>query len=156
MTNTGGRPTLYRDTMPQEMLEMMSNGAKDAWIYAKWGICKDTFYRWLKEYPELKNAHDKGMPLCEVWWEQKGMEMMERGDNKAFNYWIAFMNRKFGWSKGQGGDTQQTININQMTVFNQQTREELLDFIKTKMEDPTIIDVIPEVKVIVNDSKDDN
>lgn len=135
MTHPGGRPSYYRPEMPQEMLEMMANGYKDSWIYAAWGICKDTFYRWLKEHPELKEAHDKGMPLCEVWWEKKGVDLMAAGDNKAFNYWIAFMNRKFGWSKHQGTSGDTTININQMAVFNQQTREELMENISLLLED---------------------
>lgn len=143
MTHPGGRPPKYKDTYPAEMLDMMANGYKDSWIFAEWKICKDTFYRWLKEYPELKEAHDQGMPLCEVWWEKKGVDLMAAGDNKAFNYWIAFMNRKFGWSRNNGGsgDTQTNIQINQMNVINQQTREELLDSIKVMLGDADIIDV---------------
>jgi hypothetical protein len=161
MAHPGGRPTVYRPEMPQEMLEMMTNGYKDSWIYAEWGISKDTFYRWLKEHPELKVAHDTGMPLCEVWWEKKGVDLMAAGDNKAFNYWIAFMNRKFGWSKNQGnngGDT--TININQMAVFNQQTREELLENITMLLDDTGAAEKIPstieaEVKVLNGSDKQD-
>lgn len=137
------RPTVYREEMPNEMLDMMSNGAKDSWIYARWNISKETFYTWLKEKPELKEAHEKGLALCEVWWEQKGMELMSNQDNKAFNYWIAFMNRKFGWNKNS--DSQTNINIQNMNVLNTQTRDERLEFIKNKLQELDIIDVTPQV-----------
>lgn len=136
------RATVYREEMIPEMIHMMTNGAKDSWIYAHWGITKETFYSWIREKPDFKEAHDQGLPLCEVWWEQKGMELMANSDNKAFNYWIAFMNRKFGWNKSS--DSQTNINIQNMNVLNTQSREDRLEFIKTKLQELEIITVIPE------------
>lgn len=119
----------YRPEMPQEMIDMMRQGAKDSWIWAQWGISKTTFYRWRNEYPKLEQAHDEGMPLCQVWWERKGMEFMAEGNHKAFNFWIAFMNNKFGWSqRSQGGDT--NIHVGQLNVFQQQSKEELLKVVQ--------------------------
>jgi hypothetical protein len=130
---TPGRKSKYNPEFHiKDLAERMREGAKDCWIWAEWGVCKDTFYAWLREYPELKETHERGLAECEKWWEAKGIELMKAGDNKAFSYWIAFMRRKFGgvWVNPDAHNAQTThININQMNVLQHKSPTELVEFI---------------------------
>lgn len=139
------RPSLYKPEYCQTIAELMKSGAKDAQLASALRICPATFYNWLKEYPEFKEAYDLGLADCEKWWEDEGLRQMANSENKKFNHWIAFMNRKFGWSgKGnQGGDTQ--ININTVNVLQTKNKEELLEFIQGKLKE---LEIQPEAKEI--------
>lgn len=132
MTVKRGRPSKYKDSYPEEIIKLMQQGYKDCQIYAHWKISKDTFYEWLNTYPELKQAHDQGLELCEKWWEDEGVRLMKAGENKSFNYWIAFMNRKFGWhNKNVSGDT--NINIQNMNVLQHSNKDRLIEIINEKL-----------------------
>lgn len=136
----------YNSELPEKLLKLMARGYKDAQIYAEWKICKDTFYSWLNEHPDFKAAHLEGLELCEAWWENKGIEYMEAGDNKKFNYWIAFMNRKFGWSRTGNTDNTTNVNIGQINVLQNQNKDQLIEFIKGKMQALDCID-LPENQI---------
>ncbi len=132
-TNKPGRPGIYDPRFHIPSLEkLMREGKTDAWIYSEWNVSADTFYRWLREYPELKETHQIGLQHCEKYWETLGMEMMASGENKKFSFWIAFMRRKFGkvWANPEARDAQTTnINISQMNVLQHKSPDELLEFI---------------------------
>lgn len=153
MTKKRGRPFKYKDTYPKEIIELMQQGYKDCQICAHWGISRETFYTWLNTYPDLRASHERGLELCEKWWEDEGRRLMMAGDNKAFNYWIAFMNRKFGWAKKESsGDTQ--INIQNLN-FNNQSKEQLIEFIQGKIEkltDQNVLDV--DYKLIADNDEE--
>lgn len=134
------RPTGYDpEYHPKELLKLMASGAKDCIVWAALEISKDTYYRWLRQFPEFKEMHEKGLPLCERMWELKGEELMAKGDNKAFNYWIAFMNRKFGWATRGGSEGNTQINNINVNVLSDKSNAELIEFIKDKLQDAQII-----------------
>ncbi len=134
-----GQPTKYKASLCKDLVNMMAAGKKDCQIFAEWGLGRATFYKWLREIPEFKEAHDIGLELAEKWWEDEGKRLMLSGDSKAFNFWIAFMNRKFGWSKNNTNSESQTqININNMNVLNTKSTEDLEAFILEKMQDLNI------------------
>jgi len=95
-----GRPPMYKDTYPAQLVELMEQGKLDVQIYAMWDVSKDTFYRWLNEKEELREAHNKGMAKCESFYIAKAQAAIEAGDDKGFKYYISLMNNKFGWEKG--------------------------------------------------------
>lgn len=139
-----GRPPLYQDTYPDELVELMARGHLDVQIYAKWDVSKDTFYRWLNEKEELKEAHDRGMAKCESFYITKAQQAMDEKDDKGFKYYISLMNNKFGWEKGSKGDggTTNHIQIGSLNVLQQKSRTDLLDYIKTTIDRHSdIIDV---------------
>lgn len=141
-----GRPTIYKDTYPDELIDLMSKGQLNCQIVSKWDINEDTFYTWLKTKPDLKEAYEIGLPKCQSWWLAWGQQGM-MGQIKGFNFnaWIAFMNNKFGWTQGskQGSEgSATTINIKSINVVQGKSNAQLLDYIKgmaTKHSD--IIDV---------------
>lgn len=140
------RPSKYQESYPEELIKLMEQGSLDCEIFAHWGISKDTFYRWLNEYDDLKEAHAQGMAKCEAWWASKMRQSFMERDDKGFKYCIAIMNNKFNWEKGskvgEGTTNTTNININQMNVLQNKSRNDLLDYIKTMVNKHSdIIDV---------------
>ena len=68
MTIKRGRPTKYKTSFCDALIDQMSQGALNEEIFASWSISKDTFYRWINEHEDFKAAYEIGMPLCEAWW----------------------------------------------------------------------------------------
>jgi hypothetical protein len=64
---------------------------------------------------------------------------MEAGDDAGFKYYIAIMNNKFSWGKEEGRGN--TINISNMNVFKDQSKDELLEHIQEKLLEHDFIDV---------------
>ena len=143
----------YKDTYPEELIKMMTDGALDCNICVKWKISRDCFYRWLREKSELNEAHEEGKMACEAWWVEWGMKGM-KGDIKgfSFNAWIAFMNNKFKWAKNALTDPAQVTNISigNISVLNQLPREDLIE--KIKLLGNKHLDVI-DVEYITQSSK---
>lgn len=148
-----GRPTVYQDTYPTELVELMTTGALDCNICAHWDISRDTFYRWLNEKPELRAAHNRGLEKCEAWWVSKGMAGMDGAvKGFSFNAWIAFMNNKFKWAKNAADSgTTNNIQIGNINLLQNKSKDDLVEYIGLKMKDlglletqPILIDVTPD------------
>jgi hypothetical protein len=133
MTKPRGRPSVYKQEYPEQLIKLMSEGKLDIQVYALWDISKDTFYRWLNEYPELREAHNIGMVKCEAVYIDLAQQAMAKGDDKGFKYYISLMNNKFGWEKGAKGQ-ETTINIGNMNVLNQMSRPDLLQHVNLLLE----------------------
>lgn len=119
-----------------DLYKKMAAGQSDTQVMAQWGKCRGTFYRWLKEHPELKEAHEKGKTAFDAIHEDLGVQGMMDPKSVDFNFWKALAIRRNGWSldKQSGGTNNTQINIDTMNVLNEQTNEELLAFIRSQME----------------------
>jgi hypothetical protein len=127
------------------MIEMMAEGYFNSWMAAEWGISEDTFYLWRKDHEEFEEAYARGMAVRTVWWEKKGMEMMANGDNKGFNYWIAFMNRHHNWKpQSETSSNATTVNIQTMNVLATKSKEDLVELIQIKLK---ALDMLPGTAV---------
>ena len=154
-----GRPFTYnKDFHPNDLIELMKKGALDCEIYAEWNISKMSFYRWLNEHEELKEAHEIGLSKCEAWWTKRMRERFEAGDDKGFKYCIAIMNNKFAWEKGSKSDGNTTnININNMNVLENKSRDSLLEYIQAKLLlHKDLLPELPVIEVQVEDTKDES
>lgn len=130
-----GRPSEYMECYPEQIYTLMTQGKLDCQICMILDISRDTFYRWINEKSEFKEAHDRGLMACEAWWCDKGQSGMD-GKIKgfSFNAWIAFMNNKFKWAKNALTDPAQltqNINIGSVNILQQKSREDLLSYIST-------------------------
>jgi hypothetical protein len=139
MTNkvsNAGRPSTYNPESIDLMRQLLKQGALDCEICTALHISRATFYRWLNEYEDFKQAHEEGLEECEAWWTGKARECFLSRDDKGFKYFISTMNNKFGWEKGSKGQdtTSTTINIGNMNVLQQKSRTELLDYIHASIE----------------------
>lgn len=92
-----GRPRKFDKEMIETMLNVMENGGKTVQVCHKLQISRDTFYRWLREEPEFKEAYDFGKIACETWWENLGKMGLVGPQAKMFNtpLYLAFMGRNF-------------------------------------------------------------
>ena len=134
------RPRVYDQAYPEELIVKMAQGLFDYEIYADWDICKDTFYRWLREYPDLKDAYEIGLVKCYKWWTTEGKARFAEKDDRGFKYWISIMNNKFKWGSDEAR-AGNVINIQNVNVLQQKNNQELIDFIQTKLEQTKVIDV---------------
>jgi hypothetical protein len=127
----------YQTNMPTKLVQLMADGKLDYQVCALWDISRDTFYRWINEKSEFKDAYEIGLPKCEAWWTEWGMKGM-KGEIKgfSFNAWIAFMNNKFKWAKNTQLEQQGTTNISigNMNVLNQMSRESLIKDVQSLLE----------------------
>lgn len=143
----------YEESHPGKLIELMEQGRLDAEIYASFGISERTFYRWLKEHPDLAEAREIGMPKCEAWWLAKIRTHIEAGDDDGFKYAIGIMNNKFGWGKGENAKTVHNtqINVNQMQIVNSKEDYDKLSLgIQEKLKE---LNLMPQLALIENNNE---
>jgi hypothetical protein len=126
--------TRYKEAYSKELVDRMAEGMLDCEICSKWRISRNTFYRWIREHDEFREAFEVGSMCCETWWAEWGKKGM-RGEIKgfSFNAWIAFMNNKFKWAKNaltDPGNVTNNIMIGNIQVNNQLPRQDLIEKIK--------------------------
>jgi hypothetical protein len=114
----------------------MAGGMSETQAIAAMGKSRSTFYRWKKEYPEFKEAVDKGKVLFDARHEELGVQGMMKTMDIDYQFWRDLGKFRNGWTdKSATGVTNNTqINIDQMNVLNEQSNEELLMYIKSQME----------------------
>ncbi len=125
----------YEDKYPVDIYKKMAAGMSDTQVMALWGICRGTFYRWMKEHPELKEAQEKGKVAFDAIHEDLGVKGMLKQEDVDYQFWRDLGKYRHGWAEKPSAATTNTqINIDTMNVLNQQTNEELLEYIKSQME----------------------
>jgi hypothetical protein len=118
-----------------EIYKNMAAGLSDTEVMAKWGISRGTFYRWLKEHPELKEAHESGKVAFDAIHEDLGRQGMLKQTDIDYQFWRDLGKYRHGWAdKPSAATTNTQINIDTMNILNEQTNEELLLYIKSQME----------------------
>ena len=95
----------YEDWMAQEIVKVAERcvalGIKS----------KDTFYRWLKEYPEFAEAYEASKVASQAFYENEMLKGM-LGEIKGFNHQTAamIMQNKFGDDYKKSGNDSETSN----------------------------------------------
>lgn len=138
-------PTKYESNRCVELTKKMAAGLSDTEVIAQWGISRSTFYRWIKEHPELKEAHETGKVMFDAIHEDLGRQGMLKQMDIDYQFWRDLGKFRHGWTdKSAAGTTNNTqINIDNVNVLNEQTNEELLMYIKSQMEqNPELLEVI--------------
>ena len=125
--------TAYSDKLATNLTKLMAAGFSDVQVIAEWGISKDTFYRWLRTHEELKEAHGIGKVMFDSVHESLGVEGMLRTRDIDYQFWRDLGKYRNGWAdKPTQGHTQ--INIDNINVLQQQSNEELIEYIKDNLE----------------------
>lgn len=134
----------YHSKYCAAITKYMSAGLTDTEVMSKWDISRATFYRWKKEHPEFAEAADRGKVRYDAYQDDLGRKAMLKEIELEYPYWRD-LNR---FHRGLGAATPTSssgtqINIDTMNVLNQQTNEELLIYIKSKLEEmPELVNVI--------------
>lgn len=124
------RKRKYSPDMCEKIIEIAANGGHVAQMCVELGIgSKDTFYRWLNEYPEFAEAYETAKLHSQAFWESVGT-MGTTGQLKGFNAttYAIIMNNKFSEDykrSGTGSNTE--INIDNRSVNVEQLSNEQLD-----------------------------
>lgn len=128
-------PEKYKSNYPAEIYKKMAAGLSDTEVMAMWGISRSTFYRWIKEIPELKEAHEQGKVQFDAIHEDLGRQGMLKTAEVDYQFWRDLGKYRHGWTEKPSQATSNTqINIDTMNVLNEQSNEELLSYIKSQME----------------------
>lgn len=112
-------------------------GKSDSQIIKDWGIARSTFYEWKKNHPEFLEAYDLGKGLAESNHIELGRLAMTKQLDLDYQFWrdIGKHLYKINNQPTAGGTNNTQINIDNMNVLQNQSNEELLSYIKNKLEE---------------------
>lgn len=130
---------IYNSKYCAEIFKLMAAGFTDTQVYAKWGICKDTFYKWKRERPEFLEAHQQGSAQYEAYLDAKGRAGMLKEEDIDFQFWKELCKYKLGRSDKA---TPTTVTNNTLILQNQ-SNDDLIEFIKNNLEQ------VPELSHII-------
>lgn len=119
----------YDPSMCEKIVEVAKNGGHVAKMLVELDISRDTFYRWVKEYPEFGQAYEKSKRESQAVYEDIGLQGM-LGQIKGFNYnsWVTVMNNKFPEDykrSATGNNTEVNIGSITQNTIKSLTNEEL-------------------------------
>jgi len=133
----------YHDKLCQDITKLMAAGFSDTEVLSQWKVSRDTFYRWKREHPEFKEAHELGKIMFDATHEQLGREGMLKTRDIDYQFWRDLGKYRHGWSDKSSTNTNNTqINIDKINILQQQSNSELIDYIKSNIEE------LPELKLI--------
>lgn len=128
-----GPETKYSPDMCATVLQIASTGGHIAKMLVELGVCKDTFYRWQKQFPEFKAAVEHAKDVSQAFYEELGLRGLT-GDIPHFNatVYALVMNNKFGddYRRGSGSNTEVTITNNTVQL----TADEITQKISQKLD----------------------
>ena len=124
-----GRPSKYTAEYANKLLGILEKGHTVQEAAAQLKISRDTLYRWSKDHEEFGDALRTG----KEWSEAANIAILRQGSLgqiPKFNPtgYAMLMNNCYGWSRNQEG--QASINIQNMNVFQNQSKDQLLEFIQ--------------------------
>lgn len=79
----GGRPTKYKPSYADQVIEHMTEGASLTSFAAEIGVSRATLNVWMEEYPQFLEAVGIGKAKCAAWWEKTGRKTAENGGGNA-------------------------------------------------------------------------
>lgn len=144
--------TEYKPEHCATVYKFMSAGLSKTQAMAQLGVARSTFYKWEKDHPEFKEAVDRGQVQFDAKHEELGVHGMLKTMDIEYQFWrdLAKYRHEGRYSdKPVGGTTNNTqINIDNMNVLNEQSNEELLIYIKNKLEENPELQQIIEGEVV--------
>jgi hypothetical protein len=102
INRTPGRPfgtTKYDEAVHVQLLyDVFSSGRGVMGFCAESSICRKTFFNWLKQYKEFKDAYDIVINIAGDKWEQLPLTLLNDGKPFNFQYWHLIMRNRFHYS----------------------------------------------------------
>ena len=99
MSNSGGRPTDYKEEYCDLIVDFMKNGSSYVEFAAHIGVCRDTIYEWAKKHSEFSDAKKRALAASQSWWEKQARLYMVTSKEDKFSAptWIFNMKARFGY-----------------------------------------------------------
>jgi hypothetical protein len=115
--------TKYEPYMCQKIIEVAEQGGHVASMCMAIGVrSKDTFYRWLKEYPEFNDAYEASKLVSQAFYENLLLAgAVGKIKNYNFNSLAMVMNNKFPdeYKRSATGSSGTEINIGSINSIEQ-------------------------------------
>jgi hypothetical protein len=96
----GGRPTIYRPELGQQLIVAMAGGLSAEAAAAKIGISARSLFEWQKLHPEFLQAVQEGRHQALLYWEQRAIAIANGKPGNAQLVTLALKNRSraaSGW-----------------------------------------------------------
>ena len=96
----GGRPTIYRPELGQQLIEAMAGGLSAEAAAAKIGIGGRTLFSWQAQHPEFQQAIQEGRHRALLFWEERAIAIAHGKPGNAQLVTLALKNRSraaSGW-----------------------------------------------------------
>ena len=103
----------YADKLP----DMFRQGESIAEIAASFNICRATFYNWVDNHIEFKEAYALGKIYSEAWWEKAGRGGAVGKIDINPSVWIANMRNKFNWDRKEPEEGQAEEKITKVEII---------------------------------------
>ncbi|OQW44362.1 MAG: hypothetical protein A4S16_03480 [Proteobacteria bacterium SG_bin6] len=84
------RPSLYRATYCNEVIEHMAEGFSIASFAGEIGVCRSTITNWQREHPEFAQAVAIGKAKASTWWEKRLREIAQGGGGPGASSAVQF------------------------------------------------------------------
>jgi hypothetical protein len=99
-----GSDSKYKKIYVKRLPKMFANGEDVVEVCAELGICRTTFYKWVKKYPEFAEAYKNSKDIAKAWWLKLGREGACGKSDIVPAVWVFTMKAKFNYSE--------TMNVN--------------------------------------------
>jgi len=96
----GGRPTIYRPELGQQLIEAMAGGLSAEAAAAKVGIGARTLFTWQQQHPQFQQAIQEGRHMALLYWETLALDVARGKPGNAQLITLALKNRSraaSGW-----------------------------------------------------------
>lgn len=113
---TAGRPTSYRETYCDQVIEHMTEGASLTSFAAEIGVARSTINEWMANNPEFSEAVKIGKAKCAAWWEKIGRENAMSGGGNAT---LVIFGLKNMAAEDWREKTEQVITVSHEDALNQ-------------------------------------
>jgi len=106
----------YKPEYVDQLPDMFKTGEDVSEVCAVFKISRQTFYDWIKKYPEFKTAYALGKTYSESWWNRLGRAGAAGKADINPSVWLANMKNKFDWKEkseltGANGGPIETSNV---------------------------------------------
>jgi len=96
---TSWRNPIYQASFCDEIQHLYAAGATDVKCAVHCGVCKETYYEWMYQYPDFKKAVMHGKALSHKYWAEMGQAGAEATRKIEPKIWHLFMRNAHGWDK---------------------------------------------------------
>jgi hypothetical protein len=148
----------YTKGHAEVLLECLRKGFLKCQVFDALNISKATFYRWLDEYPEFKQAFELGWPKCESFWAKQLQEMTLARNDAGSKSCVMILNNNFGWGRDElrsGVTNNMQINVQGNMQIESKSSSELIELISANVESLQSKNVLPiEYQVLSDDQSD--
>lgn len=123
----GGRPTKYRKSYCEDVVELGKEGKSFAQMASHFDVGRTTIDRWAEDNEEFREALSRAKAHAQAWWEDMGMKGMV-GDKFNAAVWKKSMEARFREDyterqelTGEGGGPIAVTGLNISFVSNEPT-----------------------------------